>query len=136
MKFKDKYPKPPISFTGHPDLEVEPGLFQTDRVFECDACRKLTGFVVNVLSDSPGVHCCSEECRVVIDANNGIERVFTPVVDHLLDMEKEVGPIPTTPTEDPPVEVSSWTSPSSLPTESFAASPAPAVSAVSDGFVF
>lgn len=61
MKFIDKYPPGPRTFTVAPEKEVQPGIFWVDRWFQCQ-CGIRTPFRMLEMEDSPGVPVCSEEC--------------------------------------------------------------------------
>jgi hypothetical protein len=63
MKFKELYPDAqPL------EVEVEPGVELSPRIFSCDACGTRTGWRY-VMDDCPSVPCCSQDCVKTIQAS-------------------------------------------------------------------
>jgi hypothetical protein len=74
MKYLEKYPVSVRSvITPNPDLEVESGVISVDYYYPCDNCRNMSKFKINIGDDSPGVFCCSGECRELLDIRNQAE---------------------------------------------------------------
>jgi hypothetical protein len=70
MKFNDKFPDkvhpqkvyPERLMGPHPEIEVEPGLIQSWRIYPC-TCGTPTGWRNVLADDFPPTPCCSEECQ-------------------------------------------------------------------------
>lgn len=75
MKFNDKFPDkvnpqkvyPERLMGPHPEIEVEPGLIQSWRIYPC-TCGAPTGWRNVLADDFPPAPCCSEECMVELKA--------------------------------------------------------------------
>lgn len=111
MKFIDKFPAPPRTFTVAPEKEVQPGIVWVDRWFQCQ-CGVLSPFRMLETDDSPGVPVCSEECahQMIGDmlevVGDQISVALSPpssLVERSLDMGKAKGPIPLVGTIDQPI---------------------------------
>lgn len=77
MDFETKYPKSlrPHRFEPpHLEIEFEPLIKWTGRVFSCGICGKLTGFhIANSNAGFPSTPCCSDECKIVALENEAQE---------------------------------------------------------------
>ena len=76
MKFNDKHPEltnpqrvyPERPMGPHPEIEVEPGVIQSWRIYPCGVCKAPTGWRSVLYDDIPPACCCSEECMIELKA--------------------------------------------------------------------
>lgn len=101
MDYAAKYPRTkPLTFEVQQDIQVEPGVLSTPRVYPCDICKKPTGFRSGYKSMVP---LCSEECRIqspVEEVQQELARLAQGL-EHLHDTQEVVGSNPTVSTDQP-----------------------------------